>query len=215
MTGVGNATGGDIPVAAQRFALLPGDLLIVEGTAPVSKVIEVGAVIEGEAVASHVALFHHSDFSGPVPAHWGIEGRPGGVGWVDLGAYLRDPRTVSTAGQPKTDAQRGALCKLGVTLLGTPYDWVGGIAADGATVLHLAPMAKALHDLGLWRPAHPGGLVPGHVVCSSAWAWAHDRIGLPSPDRPSGGPGAPDTWEPVTPANWKTFAEARDWERPA
>ena len=169
----------------------PADLLIVSGTSWSAKLIEIGAILRGRDPASHVAVMHHVDAHG-VP--WAIEGRPGGVGWADARNYLNDPRTVTNAAQPKTLAQREQVCALMVKMLGTAYDWEGGIAQDAEIALHLPR---------LWAP-DATGKVPGHVVCSSLAAWGYDQAGLPSP-------AAPALWETVTPADWKTFCEQKHW----
>ena len=169
----------------------PADLLIVSGTSWTSKLIEIGAILRGRDAASHIAVLHHTDRQG-VP--WAIEGRPGGAGWRDARDYLRDPRTVTNAAQPKTPAQRKQVCALMVKLLGTPYDWAGGIAADAEIALHLPR---------LWTPDE-SGKVPGAVVCSSLAAWGYSQAGLASPALPA-------QWETVTPADWRTFCEQRHW----
>lgn len=169
----------------------PADLLIVSGTSLPSKLIEIGAVLMGRDPASHIAVMHHVDAHG-VP--WAIEGRPGGVGWADARGYLNDPRTVTNIGQPKTPAQRQQVCALMVKMLGTAYDWQGGIAQDAEIALHLPR---------LWTP-DASGKVPGHVVCSSLAAWGYDQAGLPSPSPPA-------AWETVTPADWKTWCEQKHW----
>jgi len=173
----------------------PGDVLVTAGTTGVAKVIEVGAVLQGEPPASHVAVFHHVDDAG-VP--WAIEGRPGGVGWADARAYLRDPRTVANVLQPKTAAQRAQVCALTAKLLGTSYDWLGGIAEDAFNALGLG---------ALWAEKDPAtGLVPGHVVCSSLAAWVYDRVALGAPH--------PDDWRHVTPGAWAEYITAQGWLHP-
>ncbi len=165
----------------------PGDVLVIDGTSDASKLIEVGAVLAGDPAASHVAVFHH--------AGWVIEGRPGGVGWADATAYLRDPRTVSNAAQTKNAGQRAQVCDLARRLLGTPYAWVGGIAEDAMRALHL-PQLWAEKDAAT-------GLVPGHVVCSSLAAWVYDKVGLAAPH--------PADWQHVIPGDWAAFCAAAKW----
>lgn len=169
----------------------PADLLIVSGTNWAAKLIEIGAILRGRDPASHIAVMHHTDSQG---TPWAIEGRPGGVGWADARTYLADSRTVTNAAQPKTAAQRKQVCALMVKMLGTEYDWAGGIAADAQIALHLPR---------LWAP-DSSGKVPGAVVCSSLAAWGYDQAGLPSP-------GIPAEWETVTPGDWRTFCEQRHW----
>ena len=170
----------------------PGDILVIDGTSGVAKVIEIGAVLQGQPAASHVAVLHHVD-DARVP--WAVEGRPGGVGWADARAYLRDPRTVANVLQPKTAAQRAQVCALMVKLLGTPYDWLGGIAEDAFESLGLG---------ALWAEKDPAtGLVPGAVVCSSLAAWVYDRVALGAPH--------PDDWRHVTPSDWASYIAAQGW----
>jgi hypothetical protein len=170
----------------------PGDVLVIDGTSDTAKLIELGAVLQGKPAASHVAVMHHVDAAG-VP--WSIEGRPGGVGWADARAYLRDPRTLANSTQPKTPAQREQVCALAVKLLGTPYDWQGGIAEDAMNALGLG---------ALWAEKDPAtGLAPAHVVCSSLAAWVYDRVELAAPK--------PADWRHTTPGDWGAFILAAKW----
>jgi len=188
------------PVTGESLRLVaappqPGDVLVIDGTSDVAKLIEAGAILDGCPAASHVAVFHHVDDAG-VP--WTIEGRPGGVGWADARAYLRDPRTVANVLQPKTAAQRAQVCALAAKLLGTPYDWLGGIAEDAMNALGLG---------ALWAEKDPAtGLVPGHVVCSSLAAWVYDRSGLAAPH--------PDDWRHVQPGDWAAWVTEQGWLHP-
>ena len=175
--------------------LQPGDLLICDGTNDFAKIIEIGAVLDGQPAASHVAIYHHTDSNGVA---WAVEGRPGGVGWRDAHDYDRDPRTITNAAQPKTEGQRNEVCMYAVKLLNVKYDWLGGIAEDAALALHLPP---------LWKPDPVTGQVPAHVVCSSLAAWAYDRAGLPAP--------SPGDWQHVTPGAWALFIKQRGWEHTA
>lgn len=171
----------------------PGNVVVCDGDSAIAKWIEVAAVLRGKPAANHVALFHHTDQHG---THWGIEGRPGGVGWVDLRRYLTDRRTRTNAAQPLTAAQRAAITTYMVKLLGSAYDWLGGIAADGAQVLNI-PVD--------WSPDPKTGLVPGHVVCSSSTAWAYQQEGVPAPTDSSG------AWRHVTPGDWSGFIQEQGW----
>jgi cell wall-associated NlpC family hydrolase len=172
----------------------PGDVLVVTGSNWAAKLIEIGAILRGRDAASHVAVYHHHDAAG-VP--WAIEGRPGGVGWRDARSYLNDRRTLTNAAQPKTPGQRDQVMELMVKMLGTPYDWAGGIAGDAAQALNLPKM---------WAPTD-NGTVPGHVVCSSLAAWGYDHVGLKGPQ--------PLDWEHVTPGAWGSWIIEQGWERPS
>lgn len=170
----------------------PGDVLVIDGTTDVAKLIEAGAVLLGNPAASHVAVMHHTDDAG-VP--WAIEGRPGGVGWADARGYLQDPRTVANVLQPKTQHQRLQVTALAAKLLGTPYDFLGGIAEDAFNALGLG---------ALWAEKDPAtGLAPAHVVCSSLAAWVYDKVGLAAPH--------PNDWRHVTPGAWAEFIAAQGW----
>src|SRR5580765_6275323 len=101
--------------------LLPGTVLVIGGGASVTdQLIEIGAVIDGEPAAQHVAVVHHT---GPHGVLWGVEGRPGGVGWVDCAKYVNHPLTVANTRQPLTDDSRLRISTLMEKMLGTPYDW--------------------------------------------------------------------------------------------
>jgi hypothetical protein len=54
-----------------------------------------------------------------------------------------------------------------------------------------------------WDPSWHG-TVPGHLVCSSAAAYAYGKAGLPRP------PGD----RACQPAGWDTFILTRGWETP-
>jgi hypothetical protein len=124
---------------------------------------------------------------------WGIEGRPGGVGWADLTGYLNDPATVSNQDQPKTDAQRAAIVALVPQVLGTPYDW-DAIMASAATDLHLPELFNG-------NPSKWGTTVPGHVICSSVASWMYDHLGMKAPTE------GPDT----QPSDWTLFDIQKGW----
>jgi hypothetical protein len=95
---------------------------------------------------------------------------------------LNDPLTTHNIFQYKSDEQRGRICQLAERLLGTPYDWEA-ILQDATDTLHLANILTLFdpHDENEWE----GGVVPGHVVCSSLYAWIYDQpeVDLPAPPR--------------------------------
>jgi hypothetical protein len=187
-------------VTAAWPGLAPGDIWAVDAGGFGRPFIMLGARLAGHpAPVDHVVMAHHADKRG---VWWGIEGRPGGVGWVQMDRYLTGPlarHASSNAAQPRTTAQRHALCTIGEGLLSTGYDWVGGIAADMALAFHGLELARLLDHWWGWRD---GVARPPHVVCSSAWAWAYGKVGLA---RPAGGA------ELVTPADWWAFNQARSW----
>ncbi len=124
---------------------------------------------------------------------WGLEGRPGGVGQVDLARYMHNPYTITNAGQPKTDEQRYNIAVGAEALLKAPYDWIG-IAADGMDAI------GAGH---LWAQNWKGLGPPAHVVCSSYAAWLYDHYGLEHPVRRS--------LRETTPGDWTAFDLDNGW----
>jgi len=148
--------------------LLPGDVLAVRGGGLAGTLIRLGAALADKPnLSGHVAVMHHYD-SGGVP--WGLEGRPGGVGWVDLRAYVESPWTMNNCRQPdRTEAQRARVAKAAEGMLGTPYDWQA-ILGDGFDDLHVK----------LWNL--PGFAErPGQVVCSSFAAYLYEQEKWPHP----------------------------------
>jgi hypothetical protein len=162
--------------------------------------IRVAEALEGRpAVANHVAVITHQDQLG----RWmGIEGRPGGVGPVDCTPWLTDPRTRGNSAQPRPGGQQAVAAFLAscAKSLGIAYDWVG-IAEDGLDALHLHDLSTAIDPLWRW-PSH-GGLLPGHVVCSSLAAMLHEQAGWPHPDL-----GHERTCEP---ADWWDWSDRQLW----
>ncbi|HEV2175265.1 MAG TPA: hypothetical protein VGR71_16950 [Nitrospira sp.] len=125
----------------------------------------------------------------------GIEGRPGGVGRVDVSRYFVAPYAayaVSNREQPKTSGQRITVVTVMRQMLKIGYDWEA-IAQD------------ALVDLGipqLWNEKWHG-TSPAHVVCSSLAAWAHHRAGLAAPTQ--------QDMRHIEPANWTQFILEEGW----
>jgi len=171
-----------------------GDVIAVRTSGLGGAAIRLGSVLGGEpSPASHVAIICRRDARG---RWWAIEGRPGGVGWVDAGKYLHGKLARygnSNAAQPRTGSQRTAIARTAAGLLGTGYDWVGGIAGDGLDDMHLTRLAALLDEWWGWTdPANPGA-APGHIVCSSAASWAYRTLGLPGPE---------GVTERIQPADW-------------
>src|SRR6476660_195710 len=150
---------------------LPGDILAVwTGNSLPDEAIRVGAVIEGQSgLNNHVVGMHHWTDG----VAWGIEGKPGGVGWADITRYLEDPHTTHNIDQEKTLDERDAICKGGEVLLGTPYDWEA-ISDDTLTALHLPYLFNPLSHHDGWD-GDVSNLAPTHVVCSSLWAYLYGK----------------------------------------
>lgn len=170
----------------------PGDVLVVRSEHSfVGRLIRFGAALRDQPDTwNHVAIATHVDGSG---AFWGIEGRPGGVGWVALASYLDDRWTIDNAAQPKTERQRALIVDTARGLLGTPYDWQG-IVADAMAAID-APR--------LWRMRFDA-LPPAHVVCSSLASWVYEHVGLTCPRTAD---------RVTTPADWASFIMQREWRQ--
>lgn len=170
--------------------LKPATLLLTRSKGWGSTLIRLGAALRDEPnLVNHVAVFHHYDAAG-IP--WAIEGRPGGVGWVDARKYLRSRWTVVST-QPINDNAREAIAHRMTTLLGTAYDWQA-IAADAFASLRIPTLfAQDWHGQGS----------PGHVVCSSYAAFEWMRQGL---DRPRLG-----HERFCTPNDWQEFLITEGW----
>lgn len=178
----------------------PGDVWAVDAAGFGRIPIIIGSWLAGHrAPVDHVVVTHHQDKN---MVWWGIEGRPSGVGWVNMSRYMTTPSQLKAARgntkQPLTEAQSAAVCKLMEGILGTGYDWIGGILADFDDALRADELAKLVDHWWGWSD---NVARPPHVVCSSAAAWAYGRLGL---DRPGG------REEIITPADWWDFN--RQWQ---
>lgn len=176
------------------MTLQPGDVIIVRtGGGPAARLaallIRFGARLRGQDDRiNHVAVVHHADAVGTL---WAIEARPGGVGWVDVARY-ENPYLISTAAQPKTDAQRTQVCTAAAGLLGVGYDW-RAIGMDAAEAFGLNR---------LWQDHTWGDDPPAHVVCSALASWVYHRAGLAVPGTP---------WRTTTPADWAEWVLNGGW----
>lgn len=149
---------------------LPADILAVRTSSAFGRWIRFGSALRDQPnLANHIVIVDHLDSSGIL---WGIEGRPGGVGWVDCAVYLQSPYTISNTKQYISPTRRDHITATCRAMIGTEYDWPA-IAADALTDLHL-PAVWA--DREKWGPQSPG-----HVVCSSlaAWAYYHNEVDGP------------------------------------
>lgn len=168
--------------------LKPASILVIcGGSSVVAESIEIGAVFDGEPAAHHVAVVHHIAPNGVL---WGIEGRPGGVGWVDCAKYIAHPLTVANTSQAITDEARMSIAVIMEAMIGTAYDWAA-IAEDGGQIF-----SRKFGLADIWHEKVDGKL-PGHIVCSSLAAYGYDRANLPCP--------SPRDYRHVTPADWEKF----------
>jgi hypothetical protein len=173
-----------------------GDVLAVNTGTVFGHLIELGEEMMGEAhKVDHVIIAHHQDKLG---TWWGIEGRPGGVGWRELDRYLDGDHVRfdnSNAWQERTAEQRKHIAGLAQLMLVTRYDWAGGIAADTFEAFNLPELAGLVDRWWGWVP---GADRPGHVVCSSLASWVYGKLGLDRPAVPA---------EVTTPGDWWTYNE--------
>jgi hypothetical protein len=169
--------------------LRPGDVLAVRLGGLASELIRIGEEMAGKpGLDNHIAVMHHWLNGTP----WGLQGEPGGVGWVDLRAYLASGFTVNNCGQPgRDDAGRAAVAALAERMIGTAYDWCS-ITDDTLRAFHM-------HDL---FSQTLNGTVPGHLVCSSYAAFLYERQGW---ERPA------VTDRDTEPGDWTAFALEHGW----
>lgn len=174
--------------------LMPGDVVIVEmGILIVRIMIWIQAVLTGRAKyrkSGHVIVVSHRDNEGRL---WGIEGRPGGIGWADM--TKRDGKWgISNVEQPKTDEVRVQLVDSMIALLGSTYDYP-------------AYLSLALDLVGIsthWTD-HKGDSVPSSYICSAVADQIYENNGLANP-------GGNDRTRFTTPAEWAEFIDKKEWE---
>jgi hypothetical protein len=174
----------------------PGDVLVVRDRTFWARAIRWGGAIgDSPNVWNHVVVASHHDDAG---TFWGVEGRPGGTGWVDIRARLDDRWTISSADQPKTDEQRAHIATVAAGMVGRPYDWAA-IVRDAMDALSIDT---------LWRLPDWDGRAgaPAHVVCSSLASYVYRECGLAAP---TGTHGAGGRW--ATPYDWAAWILRRAW----
>lgn len=176
-----------------KLALQPGDVIAVRTGGFAARMIRFGAALRGwPNLDNHIVGVHHVDSANTM---WGIEGRPGGVGWVDVQRYFTGPYgdyAVSNVLQPKSPEQREKLCAIMEQLLKVGYDW-DAIAQDAIEDLHIPLLWHS--NLSLTSPAH--------VVCSSLYAWAYRTAGLAYPIQVN--------VRNIQPASWTQFILEEGW----
>lgn len=174
----------------------PGDVFAVRTNDIGGRLIRLGAAIRylfrggntyGDLDNHIVIVIHQTD-----GVFWGIEGKPGGVGWADLTRYINDPCTITNEAQPKTDEQRTELMAVVPQVLGKSYDW-GAIMASAAADLHLPQLFR-----DNWKDQG----VPGHFICSSLADYLYGRVGLASPKA--------DRY--CQPSDWVGFIRDEGWK---
>lgn len=182
-------------LAHAQAVLKPADLLIVRTSGFWAGVIRFGEHLQGQPdEQNHVAVMSHWGADG-IP--WGLEGRPGGVGWVDLRGYLKLDATVNNCGQPgRSMAGRDEVAARAKAMIGTAYDWEA-IADD---------TLRAFRMPELWARNFSGDKAEGAVICSSYAEFLYESRGwdhpLTSDDR--------DT----EPADWTRFIISNDYHVP-
>jgi hypothetical protein len=143
------------------------------------------------SICNHAIVVHHRDAAG---VWWGIEGRPGGVGWRDLTEPLKWATTNANNAQPKSEGQRYLVATAVESMLDTPYDW-GGIVTDAQQA------ARWLwKQAGEWQDDQK----PAAVVCSSLADWAYEQVGLPNP-------GGTAQTRMTTPGDWDDWMIHERW----
>src|SRR6202012_1567327 len=120
--------------------LKPGDVLLVHGSGVFGELIRLGSALANKPnLDGHVCFMHHWDAQG-IP--WGIEGRPGGVGYADMRPYINDPYMLNNCGQPgRSDNDRVLAASDAEAMLGTRYDWQ---AILGDAVNDISPVNLSL-----------------------------------------------------------------------
>lgn len=152
----------------------PGDILCTRGTGWAARLIRLGAaLLDLPNTVNHVIVVSHVDAAGTL---WGIEARPGGVGYTALERVIKSPWTVNNALQPKTSEQRAAVVEVAKSMLGTPYDWEG-IAEEAMIAVGAQDLWTGKNGTG-WEKGKP----PAHIICSALADYTYEKVGLESPN---------------------------------
>lgn len=181
-------------VPSKLIRCRPGDAVIVRSPGIAGWLIRFGAALGGNPPhTNHVAFVHHVK-NGVV---WGIEGRPSGVGWVEMARYFTGPLakyTMTNWRQPKSTKERDKVCRLLEGALGAEYDWVS-IAEDVLQDLADRREFPKLMD-HWWRDAQG---TEAHYVCSTLGAYAYNHADLPGPNY--------TVEKNIQPYDWERFIE--------
>jgi hypothetical protein len=175
--------------------LKSGDVVIVEmGIWIIRVLIWIQALFSGNfkyRKGGHVIVVSHVDEAGRL---WGIEGRPGGVGWTDL-SKRNGQFGLSNVEQIKTDEQREIIVGTMKQLLGARYDYEAYLDIALATVGITAQ----------WTD-YNGEDVPIQFICSAVADYVYEEVGLANP-------GGAELTRYVTPALWAKFCTTKEWEQ--
>jgi len=173
--------------------LEPGDVVVVEmGIWIVRVLIWIQAILSGRAKyrdAGHVIVVTHRDPEGRL---WGIEGRPGGIGWTDL-TKRNGKWGLSNHEQPKTAEVRVKLVDAMIALLGSRYDYPAYLTIAMQTV-GITPHWTDWDDKE----------VPSSYICSAVADQIYETECLPNP-------GGKYVTRYTTPAEWAEFIDNKEW----
>lgn len=175
--------------------LKPGDVVVVKmGIWIIRALIWIQATLTGKFKyrdGGHIIVVSHRDDEGRL---WGIEGRPGGVGWVLVDKYAGS-WGVANVDQPKSDEDRYVIVETMKQLLGTKYDY-------------LAYLDIAFQTLGITKnwTDFKGDDVPPHVICSAIADYVYEIRKLPNP-------GGYSVTRFTVPAQWYEFIDKKQWNQ--
>lgn len=174
--------------------LKPGDVVAVRTGGFAGEMIRWGAALRGwPNLDNHIVIVDSVQDNGIIV---GVEGRPGGVGRVDVSRYFTGVNgdfTVANVDQPKTDDQRNTVVTVMRQMIKVNYDW-DAIAEDALVDLDIPQ---------LWNEKWHGTSV-GHVVCSSLAAWGYHKASLAAPKQ--------EDMRHIQPANWTEFILTEGWK---
>jgi hypothetical protein len=175
-------------------AVQPGDIIIIKQGGRLAR-----AAIWLQNTLKHntakYSLYGHvivATGKDPEGRLWGIEARPGGIGYRRLEPLNSTYGMVNT-GQPVTAEARTALVAAIIALLGKPYDYEA----------YLLFVLKAVGIDPTWTYEFDGKDVPPHFICSAVAAYIYRDAGLGYPKV--------DGVRLCTPADWAEFIDTKGW----